>query len=90
MENQHRMIKGYRDLSAEEIDLMNRIKEKGAELEALINEVAQTNANVATSGKEGTQLVQDSEANRWTAIAKKDLQTGLMALTRAVAKPGFF
>jgi len=35
MENQHRKIKGYRDLSKEEIDLMNRIKEKGAELLAL-------------------------------------------------------
>jgi len=35
MENQHRKIKGYRDLSKEEIDLMNRIKEKGAELLSL-------------------------------------------------------
>lgn len=27
---------------------------------------------------------------RWTAIAKTQLQEGLMALTRAVAKPDFF
>lgn len=32
MENQHQKIKGYRDLSKEEIDLMNEIKAKGAEL----------------------------------------------------------
>jgi hypothetical protein len=32
MENQHRKIKGYRELSQEEIDLMNEIKSKGAEL----------------------------------------------------------
>ena len=32
MENQHRHIKGYRELTKEEIDLMNRIKEKGKEL----------------------------------------------------------
>lgn len=32
MDNQHKKIKGYRDLSQEEIDLMNRIKEKGQEL----------------------------------------------------------
>ena len=32
MDNQHRKIKGYRELSQEEIDLMNRIKAKGAEL----------------------------------------------------------
>ena len=32
MENQHRKISGYRELSQEEIDLMNRIKAKGAEM----------------------------------------------------------
>lgn len=32
MENQHKKIKGYRSLNQEEIDLMNRIKSKGAEL----------------------------------------------------------
>ena len=32
MENQHRKIKGYRELSQFEIDLMNEIKSKGAEL----------------------------------------------------------
>jgi hypothetical protein len=32
MDNQHKRIKGYRDLSQAEIDLMNQIKQKGAEL----------------------------------------------------------
>ena len=32
MENQHRKINGYRELSQEEIDLMNRIKAKGTEM----------------------------------------------------------
>ena len=40
MQNQHQKIKGYRDLSREEIDLINRIKEKGAELLALQAELA--------------------------------------------------
>ena len=31
MENQHRKITGYRELSQEEIDLMNRIKAHGEE-----------------------------------------------------------
>ncbi len=39
MENQHRKIKGYRELSQEEIDLMNEIKVKGAELAELIAKV---------------------------------------------------
>lgn len=34
MENQHRKIKGYRELSQAEIDLMNEIKQKGVELGA--------------------------------------------------------
>ncbi|POS05316.1 hypothetical protein C3Y08_25175 [Burkholderia gladioli] len=35
MDNQHRKISGYRELSAAEVDLMNRIKAKGTELLAL-------------------------------------------------------
>ena len=29
MENQHRQIKGYRELTQEEINLMNEVKQKG-------------------------------------------------------------
>lgn len=90
MENQHRQIKGYRELNQDEIDLMNEIKEKGRELEALISKVTEVNQQVAASSAEGTALIKDSEAYRWAAIAKTDFQTGLMALTRSVAKPGFF
>ncbi len=39
MDNQHRQIKGYRELSQEEIDLMNRIKEQGIELGKLVDEL---------------------------------------------------
>lgn len=74
MENQHRQIKGYRELSQSEIDLMNTIKEKGAELGEL---VAKLRAH------EGID-------QRWVSIGATDLQTGLMALTRAVAQPTFF
>ena len=35
MENQHRKIAGYRELSQQEIDLMNRIKAKGADSAAI-------------------------------------------------------
>lgn len=82
MENQHRKISGYRELSQEEIDLMNEIKAHGRELGRLINRVNNVNA--------GDEKARDSEAFRWSAIAKTDLQTGIMALTRAVAKPEFF
>ena len=36
MENQHREIKGYRELDADEIALMNEVKAKGAELGGLV------------------------------------------------------
>ena len=77
MENQHRKIKGYRELTQEEIDLMNTIKEKGVELEELIEKI--------------DSLTGDKTADkRWLDIGKTDLQKGLMALTRSVAKPTFF
>lgn len=74
MENQHRQIKGYRELSAEEIALMNEIKAKGAELGDLVARLR------AAPGLE----------QRWVSIGATDLQTGLMALTRAVAQPTSF
>lgn len=73
MDNQHRKIKGYRELSQDEIDLMNKIKEAGVQLDALCGELASIGAD-----------------GRWLAIGKTDLQKGVMALTRSVAKPDFF
>lgn len=74
MENQHKKIVGYRDLSAEEIALMNKIKESGKTLEALVAEL-----------RSMPELDQ-----RWVSIGATDLQTGLMALTRGVAQPTSF
>lgn len=74
MENQHRQIKGYRELNEVEIALMNEIKSKGAELGELVEKLK------ATKGLDP----------RWISIGATDFQTGLMALTRAVAQPTFF
>lgn len=76
MENQHREIKGYRELDAGEIALMNEIKAQGIALDALVDRL-RTNSSYTID-------------QRWVAIGATDLQTGLMALTRAVAKPTFF
>ncbi|MBK8168257.1 MAG: hypothetical protein IPK64_20100 [bacterium] len=74
MDNQHRKISGYRELSQSEIDAMNEVKAKGAELGELV-----------------TKLRGNPELDqRWVSIGATDLQTGLMALTRAIAKPTFF
>lgn len=74
MENQHQHIKGYRELSAEEIALMNKIKELGVSMGELVQELR------ALPGND----------QRWVSIGQTDLQTGLMALTRSVAQPTTF
>lgn len=74
MDNQHKPIKGYRDLSQEEINLMNSIKLMGLTIGALVNELE---AN-------------SSLDQRWVEQGKMNMQKGLMSLTRAVAQPTTF
>lgn len=74
MDNQHKQIKGYRDLSQEEIDLMNKVKAKGVELGELVDKLMAT----------------DSLDKRWVAIGKTHLQQGCMALVRGIAQPETF
>lgn len=75
MDNQHREIKGYRELSAEEIALMNEIKEHGVKLGELVAKL---------------RAPESAIDQRWVSIGATDLQIGLMALTRSVARPTFF
>lgn len=89
MENQHRKITGYRELSQAEIDLMNEIKAKGAELEALHSKCRGVDVEVGKNGEPEHDARLD-DASRWRSIAKTHFQEGLMALTRSVAKPSFF
>ena len=89
MENQHRMISGYRELSQGEIDLMNEIKAEGERLQSLINRInAFNNERPAQDGD--APYSNATIPSRWIAIGQTDLQTGLMALTRAVAAPHCF
>ena len=74
MENKHRKISGYRELTEHEIALMNQIKEHGEALGDLVEQLRTT-----------TGLDQ-----RWVSIGATDLQKGLMALTRGVAQPTTF
>jgi response regulator of citrate/malate metabolism len=91
MENQHRLVRGYRELSQAEINLMNKIKAKGEELGDLVQELqAQNLQAIANSSGDVDENTRLHEAGRWLSIGKTHLQQGLMALTRAVAKPTFF
>jgi len=74
MDNQHRKIKGYRELNQLEIDMMNRVKEIGIELNMIVADLE----------------AEEDLDQRWVSIGRTDLQKGLMALTRSIAKPDFF
>lgn len=104
MENQHRKIAGYRELSQEEVDLMNRIKAKGTELLQLHAELSgllsqsqidrynavdnALNSDQAALAQAELDRFSAAEPFRWASIGKTDIQTGIMALVRAVAQPG--
>lgn len=74
MKDQHTKIKGYRDLSQEEIDMMNECKELAAKVGKLCNKL----------------LDIDSTDKRWIATGTTDLQKGFMSIIRGIAKPESF
>ncbi len=74
MDNQHKQIKGYRDLSQEEIDLMNEAKSLAVQVGDLVAKI------------QATPLTD----KRWASIGQTDLQKGFMSLSRAVAQPTTF
>lgn len=76
-------IVGYRQLSQADAAVINEIKAHGAALEVMI-------AKVRGLAVEDGSLQEQAEAARWAATAKTQLQLGLMALTRAVARPQGF
>ena len=67
------MLKGYRELNKDEIELINKIKSLGPQMDDLIRKISAEDAD-----------------KRWVSIGKTHLQQGLMALTRAVARPNIF
>jgi hypothetical protein len=75
VKDQHTLIKGYRDLSQDEIDAMNAIKEKGEEVGTLVEALFSSPSDLD---------------RRWVAIGQTHLQQGFMALVRAVARPESF
>lgn len=75
MDNQHQMISGYRDLSKDEIDIMNLIKKAEVDLGNLWKSVMDADAGIFSAD------------GRWMSIAKTHFEQGFSAFVRAVAKP---
>lgn len=74
MENQHRKIIGYRELTQEEIDLMNEAKDLAEKCGQLITKLENN---------------MDADS-RCVALGKTNLQQGFMWTIRAVARPTTF
>ncbi|MFL5309509.1 MAG: hypothetical protein ACJ79H_03540 [Myxococcales bacterium] len=84
MENQHRLIAGYRELTEKEIGLINQIKQE-AEVVGGIVKILEDGVRAAEDS--GHQSPVDP---RWVEIGRTQLQQGFMALVRAVAQPETF
>lgn len=88
MDNQHKLIKGYRDLNAEEIGLINEIKSLADQTRSVVERVAQLPETPIAKGDPSPTTTTD--AGRACNIARTELQTGFMWLTRSVARPSTF
>lgn len=71
MDNQHKKISGYRDLTQSEIDGMNSIKSLEVDVGELFKQIGE---------------IQGVD-QRSMALAKTNLQQGFMWFVRAIAKP---
>ena len=67
-------IKGYRELSEHEIDLINQMKTLAENVGVAVDLLSQDK----------------SFDQRWISIARTDLQKGFMALIRGIAQPETF
>lgn len=74
VDNQHKKITGYRDLSQAEIDLMNECKE-----------LSQKCGELCSKLHRAADLDQ-----RWITIGATDLQKGFMSVIRGIAQPTTF
>jgi hypothetical protein len=78
-------VTGYRKLSQAEVDLMNEIKAKGDEIGALVSKLRVLSMDPRPGEPLAFQL-----DGRCVSIGATEIQTGLMWLVRAVAKPTNF
>lgn len=100
MDNQHRKINTYRELTQDEVDLMNEIKALGPQIQAIIEKVqrhvstqrynCKCDAGQQVHNVDEWDRLEAATPERFAAMAKTEFQTGLMYLVRAVAQPTGF
>ena len=87
MDNQHKHIKGYRDLSAKEIELMNEGK---ALAEKCGEYIEKLRAYIPPGDEPADHEPGGMLDQRWISIGATDLQRGFMAVIRGIARPSTF
>ena len=98
MDNQHKKISGYRELTQAEIDLMNEIEALGPVIQAVCDKVSAhilvqraACANGMTVEQQGEAIRLDAaDPERWLVWGRDGMQANMMYLTRSVAQPTFF
>jgi hypothetical protein len=99
MDNQHRKISGYRELSQAEIDLMNEIKALGPQLQAMAEKVeaylqqqSGYAEHVQAHENDSSELdrIRAADPAHWASWGRSSAQSALMYWTRAIAQPTFF
>ena len=80
MDNQHQKITGYRDLTQQEIDLMNEGKALAEQCRVYTEKLKAMNPNPDNVEVD----------HRWLSIGVTQLQQGFMAVIRSIAKPTTF
>ncbi len=89
MKDQHEKIKGYRDLSQAEIDLMNEGKALAEQVGAYIAKLRRHPDVTRTQAPNDGVALQPLD-QRWISIGATDLQKGWMCIIRGIAQPTTF
>jgi len=99
MDNQHRQITGYRELTQAEVDLMNEIKALGPQLHELCEKVRlhveqqrsyAAHLNAHENNPDERERLDAANPELWLSWGRDGMKQCLMHLTRAVAQPTSF
>jgi hypothetical protein len=86
VDNQHKHIKGYRDLSQDEINLMNEVKIMAEQARVMIERIKGAQPIIGA----GRPAEENAQALEWLEKGTKDLQVGFMEVVRSIARPSTF
>ena len=73
VDNQHRKIKGFTELTEAEIQTINAVKVNEAKIKKMIDGLQET--------------CKHADSERWLELARDHLETGFMYAVKAVARP---